>query len=338
MPATKEVWKSDSVDGALLFLCFHDNPHRIFHPDDFSASEIFNHPLLPFTGKYSNKNFRTYCQTAANRVKRFEKDGTGLSKQFKEYIEEARTTYSDILTQLQEDADYEQEEAEEEDDEELEADGDDDFADIDNTNIVNGTREKSMPPATKKVSESATTATKSATTKSNPSKNTVKDPYVVPYPKNNKAYVQLPVTGNVDVADDFEVVLFPRRIQGWSKVPSELTSAYNLLGGEGRLSQDKDECIHCTILEAEIERRVETMKASKSFKRDDKDAWWYLEYDLSLPFECRTAFFDKRGAEMNGPICKGNTKGFWWMKFWLKAIPHDDGSEPKRATGTRLNW
>ena len=41
----KLAWKSDSIEGALLFLLFHK---RIFNPNDFSASEIQQDPLYEF--------------------------------------------------------------------------------------------------------------------------------------------------------------------------------------------------------------------------------------------------------------------------------------------------
>lgn len=94
---SKSKWDSYGIDGALLFICFQD---RIFHPDSYSASEIFRSQELPFSKKYSQRNFGTYCQTAANRCKRFERNGTGLTDQLKESIKKARQKYSHLLSNL----------------------------------------------------------------------------------------------------------------------------------------------------------------------------------------------------------------------------------------------
>jgi hypothetical protein len=81
-PTEKEAWKSDSLDGAFLFLLFHK---RLEHPDDFSPSELQEHPDYPFR-KYSAQTFKRNCQTIANRTKKFEEKGTGLTDAFKKFI------------------------------------------------------------------------------------------------------------------------------------------------------------------------------------------------------------------------------------------------------------
>ena len=81
-PAEKEAWKSDSLDGALLFLLFHK---RLVHPDDFNPAELQQHPNSPFR-KYSGQTFKRNCQTIANRTTEFEEKGTGLTDAFKKCI------------------------------------------------------------------------------------------------------------------------------------------------------------------------------------------------------------------------------------------------------------
>lgn len=98
----KEAWKSDSIDGALLYILFQD---QIEHPDSFAAASIFHHPLLPYKGKYDGRNFRGYCQTAANKFKKFREFGTGLTDSFRKHIVEAREVYADVLKKLKEEAD-----------------------------------------------------------------------------------------------------------------------------------------------------------------------------------------------------------------------------------------
>merc|ERR1711933_494657 len=93
----KEKRMSESIDGALLFILFLD---RVAHPDSYRAAEIYNHPDLPFKAKYEKKNFNSYCQTAANRRKKWERNGTGLTKTFKELVKEARVEHKDLIVRL----------------------------------------------------------------------------------------------------------------------------------------------------------------------------------------------------------------------------------------------
>jgi len=116
----KKQWRSDSVDGALLFILFQD---RFYHPDSYSAVEIYDNPLLPFQ-VYSRKNFKTYCQTIANRAKCYTKFGTGVSNVFKDNVKEAREKYSDLLQTLKLKLD---DGVEDEDDESYQPDGEEDL-------------------------------------------------------------------------------------------------------------------------------------------------------------------------------------------------------------------
>ena len=113
----KESWDCDSVDAGLLFLLFHK---RIFHPDSFSASGIYEHPdLRSIWSKYSKKGFNRYCQTQANREVRYRKKGVWSNKKFKNAVAKAANeTYKKLLDSLQPWKDLE-EGAEEEDDEYL---------------------------------------------------------------------------------------------------------------------------------------------------------------------------------------------------------------------------
>jgi hypothetical protein len=99
MSGPKQEWKSDSLHGALLFVLFIE---RIFHPNSYSAAEIFAHPLLPFR-IYSKKNFKTYCQTVANRSIKFERYGTGLTTLLKDLVKDARLDFADLIKKLKQD-------------------------------------------------------------------------------------------------------------------------------------------------------------------------------------------------------------------------------------------
>jgi hypothetical protein len=72
---------------------------RIHYPNSYSDVEIFRDERLPF-GIYSGKNYKTYCQTVANRCIKFERNGTGLANPFKDLISEGRTKYADLIASL----------------------------------------------------------------------------------------------------------------------------------------------------------------------------------------------------------------------------------------------
>jgi len=93
---------------------------QIHNPDSYSASEIYRDQRLPFR-IYSGKNFKTYCQTAANRSIRYRRDGSGITPKFRELVKKCRIDYADLLASLkehpsfdgeEEDEDYENSEAE----------------------------------------------------------------------------------------------------------------------------------------------------------------------------------------------------------------------------------
>jgi hypothetical protein len=110
-PAEKEVWKSDSLAGAFLFLLFHK---RLVHPDDFSPAELQQHPDYPFQ-KYSAQTFKRNCQTIANRTKKFEEMGTGLTDAFKKCIGAVLEDKAELFgkeTEDEFDEDYEDEKEE----------------------------------------------------------------------------------------------------------------------------------------------------------------------------------------------------------------------------------
>lgn len=85
----KTAWKSDSCDGALLFLLLHKRIKG--HPDNFSSSELQDDPLLGFDehSTYS-KTFKRNSQTIANRVKKIEAKGAGLTSEFKTFLRQVK--------------------------------------------------------------------------------------------------------------------------------------------------------------------------------------------------------------------------------------------------------
>ena len=121
----QEAWDCDSVDAALVFLCFHK---RIFHPDSFSGAGIYDHPELnPFFAKYSRKGFGRYCQTQANREIKYRKKGVWPNRKFKNSVAKASNeTYKDLLDSLQPWKDLEGEDLEDEAEDFVPADDDDD--------------------------------------------------------------------------------------------------------------------------------------------------------------------------------------------------------------------
>ena len=100
MPKEKKAWKSDSYDGALLFLLLHKR--IVGDPDDYSAAELQAHPSFNFD-QYPAQTFKRNSQTVANRVKKFETKGTGLSKDFKAFLSEVLKDKPDLFTDIDED-------------------------------------------------------------------------------------------------------------------------------------------------------------------------------------------------------------------------------------------
>mmetsp|Transcript_11226 Transcript_11226/g.10901 ORF Transcript_11226/g.10901 Transcript_11226/m.10901 type:complete len:132 (-) Transcript_11226:258-653(-) len=90
-------WTTESVDGALLFVLFKD---RHYHPDRYSVVSIYDNPLLPFNTKYNKRNFTSACQKAAIKCKQFQRNRTGVSQTFREFVKEARVQYGDVLASL----------------------------------------------------------------------------------------------------------------------------------------------------------------------------------------------------------------------------------------------
>jgi hypothetical protein len=357
----KKQWRSDSVDGALLFILFQD---RFYHPDSYSAVEIYDNPLLPFQ-VYSRKNFKTYCQTIANRAKCYTKFGTGVSNVFKDNVKEAREKYSDLLQTLKLDRD-EGAEDEDEDDESYQPDGEEDLdfnpADFDEddtkslSSLVQNARldarhdrqnhATNMPARstnTQSRTAAATTSRRStvpsATASNEPSstatgtakKISILDPYMVPYPSKDKIFGQVPMRGNVEEDDGFKLEIQPWKTQVWSKVPKELESAYDLLGDACRLSDNAENCPHTMILQAAINERL----AAMDIKQDNNGDLWILEYELPHPFETLTDFYDNNGAKMDQFFIQANDFGYHYCQFWLKAVPKQK-EKTKRATGKRV--
>ena len=371
MPVEQQLgakeWKSDSVDGALLFILFQE---RVFHPNSFSSAEIYEHPSLnPILKLYSKRKFSTYCTTAANRCIKFERTGTGLSRAFKEFIQDARREYSVLVKKLKEGHDdvfkEEDEEEDDDDDDESYRGGDDDEEDI---SLHPDFDEESQPlsdqiqnpsldiTSNRMLSTSArlaprTTGTSSTTSMArgcSSARNTsttpksvqqiqptlmtrLHDPYVLAYPSNDKVFCHLPMDGNVDEDDDFKIEVKPKRVQAWVRIPSELEDAYELLGEDGRLSDNRESCPHCILFQAEIDKRIkETV-----IKRDDKGHLWMLKHDLPIPFEIMLKYYDKEGKEAESFMIQTNGLGFYYAQFWLKAVSTNK-AQANRVKGKRV--
>ncbi len=336
---TAKRWKSDSVEGALLFILFIE---KIFDPNTFSAVEIHDHPLLPFRD-YSRKNFQTYATTAANRCLKFQRTGTGLSDSFKELIKAARDQYCDLIGTLKGDVEEDNDEdynPDEEDDIPLDSffEEEEDLLNVSNNNFMGPTpptaRMTNSRSGANKKSASSTRTTPIPTSQSSASTCAVKklqDPYVLPYPSNDKIFCQLPMNGNVDEDDDFKIELKQNGIQSWVRVPTELEDAYELLGEDGRLSDNRENCPHCIIFQAEIDKRLK----AASLKRDDKGHLWSLEHNLPTPFDVLLKYYDKEGSEMDSFLIQTNGLGYYYVQFWLKAVPKNQG-QVHRTKGRRV--
>ena len=109
----KKGWKSDSEHGAFLFLLYH---FRVYHPDDYSAVEIYDHPDFPFKDNYCKKNFNTHCQTVSNRCKNYERRGNTLSRVFREFVDDQKIRSRPLFEQLLSPSDIAQHYGSDEDD------------------------------------------------------------------------------------------------------------------------------------------------------------------------------------------------------------------------------
>jgi hypothetical protein len=248
----QKKWKIDSVDGALLFILFVD---KIYHPDSYSATEIFDNPKLPFKDYYSRKNFGTYCQTAANRAKSYNPEkGTGIPKIFKGFVIDARKEFKELLENLKKRSDSE--EVEEEEEEVYQEEEDEDFVDPDDLSLNDLLQDpkldsrfadqEAMPAA--KTTENSKSEKKPSAKTTGTGLLTLDDPYIIPYPGNEKAYVQFAMDGNVDDDDSFKVEVLPNSIRFWKCIPSQYENASELLGKELCLSQDRKNCLHCIVI------------------------------------------------------------------------------------------
>jgi hypothetical protein len=155
----------------------------------------------------------------------------------------------------------------------------------------------------------------------------LRDPYVVAYPGNNKLFCQIPMGGNTEVDDDFQIEVSTNNIQVWSRIPDELEKAYNLLGENGRLSNVQENCLHCTVFQEAIDERI---KAAQ-LRRDEEGRLWVLEYNLKTPFEVVLEYFDKDGTLMDEFMVQSNGLGYYYAQFWLKAVLKKEGANRKKG-------
>lgn len=343
----KKSWSSESVDGALLFILFIE---RIFHPNSYSASEIFHHRLLPFEKSYSSKSFASYCTTLSNKCIKYERTGTGLTKKLKESIKKARVQYADILRLLkegnatgytsleedEEDPDYEEGDHKEEDIELSGAEEEDNVSLSDR--FRNSPFEQNMPSATasaksSKPGQSSKAATSkgiaSPTTETSSRLLSLRDPYLVTYPDFSKLFCQMPITGNTDEDEDFNIVLLPRKVQGWSRIPKELESAFDMLGEDARLSDNPNNCINCCMFQAAINERLKNMQT----KEDEQGRRWVMDYELETPFEIEIQYYDCDDEKADDFLVQSNGKGYHYAQFWLKPLPK---KKIQRTKGRRV--
>lgn len=319
----KKAWKSDSIDGALLYLLFH---YQVFNPDDYSAAEIYQHPKLPFKS-YCKKNFNSYCQTIANRCLKFKRTQTGLSKVFKEQIVEAKKEYASVLSKLT-GTDVSAEDDQDQDDQDQDDQGEEELGHtIRNTqfekqdNMLSDSNSKSKGSGR----ASGKTASAAGSTSTAPVKTkTLFDPYVIAYDNGEKLFCQIPLGGNTERDEDFKVTLQAKGIQLWLRVPAELEDAYELLGSAGRISDHKQICIHCNAFQSAINQRMK----NDGFQKDKKGRTWALAHDIETPFEIKNAFYDKYW-QPNGKkfLVQSNGFGYYYVQFWLKGAAEDDDDD-----------
>jgi len=204
---------------------------------------------------------------------------------------------------------------------------------IQNPNLNSTTNKMSGRSRSTKSSASSAASTPSATASSTHTTVMTRllDPYVISYPSNDKVFVQLPMGGNVDEDDDFRVELKPTCVEGWLCIPKELEIASELLGDEGRLSVKAENCPHCVVFQAEIDKRIK----ATTIKRDEEGRLWMLQYSLPIPFEVMMEYYDKYGDKTDSFMIQSNGRGFYYAQFWLKAVPANK-AQGNKVKGKRV--
>ena len=320
----KQAWKSDSVEGALLFLLIHK---RICgDPDDFSASEIQNNPLYGFDS-YSAQTFKRSCQTIANRVKKFEEKGTGLSKHFKEHIKEAKEKYSHLLVrEEEEDGDYKDEEEEDDlshisqgvDEDSVSDDLQDERFDtgpkaqppVDKKNIISTSRRSGKKETPEEMPRKSEAKKESATAK--PDENPYS--YVVPYSDGRLIGVHQLVSG---WDGSFCVSKDGMTVYKKTKLSSALFEAKTVLKRHGFDNNN----IHIVNLQSAMDKRKEKLQPKEDNMNQPGRPIFHTEAVWKLPFPVRPKFCSIAGDEDNKVMIEmDDTTGVEWAYMFMVGV------------------
>ena len=310
------AWKTESFDGALLFLLFHKR-RKNFNPNDFSASEIQQHPLFEFD-KYSPANFKRNCQTVANKVLKFEEKKTGVSNELKQYIQEVLEKRKDLFEGVEEEDDFDE-------DYKPGAEEDEDLPDVpeeDEASLSDGLRDlrfqnnklPEQPPIEK--ANILPTARRSQSEKSAIKKmanNMNDDPfnYLVVYPDGRILGVtrlESGWDGSIYLAEDC------KRVMKKTRIPSACFKSQTILQKHGL---DRNN-IHIVTLKAAMKKKRDDLEAKAKAAGTD---WKHHDIVLwELPFEVVPVLQDISGDDDNQVIIEADESGVEWAYMLMKGV------------------
>lgn len=321
----KEAWKTDSFDGALLFLLLLTRIGG--HPDDFSASQIQENPLYDFN-KYSSQTFKRNSQTIANKVKKYEDKGTGLSEEFKRFIGKVLKEKADIfdgceVKNFDEDDDKGEDYNPNEDDDDIthisNVVDEESLSDLVQDNRFN-TNPNPQPPI-----DTANICVGNRTRKP-----TIKESAQKKEPKPMSSGVtttnNTPKTGSylLDYADGRIIGVYPLP-SGWdgtfkvgpdqqtvimsTKISKSMFDAKTILQRHGF----DDNNMHVVSLQAAMTNAKKKLSRASDKDHNDEIIW-------HLPFKVRPKFCDPNGIETNDMYIEEDRAGFEWAYMFMVGL------------------
>jgi len=311
----KKAWKSESYDGAFLFLLLHKR--LAGHPDDYSAAELQDHPEWGFD-QYSTQNFKRNSQTIANKVKKFEEKGTGLTKRFKEFIAEVKKDKTDLFAGVEVGSEEEEQDDDDEGDEDCEDDGEEDVS------LSEDNEEASLsdPLQDPKLQKNMKETRRSQSTKADKAKQSTKATKNLPREESPFDYLS--------ASPDGRLVGITQLSSGWegslvlsddkmkvikkTKVPAALTNAQKVLQRHGF----DDNNVHVINLQAAMNAKKKAYQAKNRAPDGTKPSQWLYEEVLwHLPFEVKPQFCDANGIETNDILVESDEHGVEWAYVFM---------------------
>ena len=351
MPTTKtpttrtpqREWKSNSQHGGLLFLLFATG---IYNPEQYSAAEIYDDEDLPFF-VYSRKNFKTYCSTASKRAILFNKHGTGnLSKAYRQYIDEAKVVYHDLLESLLPGCMSAEETTrtaeDEESDDEYTPDGEEDIElDADEVESLTGLfQDARLTPALPETTSPAKMPPKKVTPKKTPTKKAAAKPLSSQCTPTKSIVAhsdgRISARWKLEQNWDGEIYLSPCQMKLMERTVydrKEYFGAASLLNGSGIIDRNH---IMYADMQAERERTFSNMKNEENGEHQVTVERPVFE----LPYQVKKLFQDEHGNEDEALVTIDTLKTGEWAQVIMEGVHVKKEVAPRskiRRRGTVAN-